>query len=191
MRRPCISVAAGLGMVAALLIPATTAGASGPPLYKSTVALASVGNVPSVGAEAYSFNEFGNEIHLTGTKLGKVVVTMSSWGCQTGSWYAGNCGTIPGATFPATITFNIYRGPYDPTTYVPGSLIASVTKPFNFPYRPSANYTHCNGGNAGKWWDSSLHACLNGKAVSISFAFNVNLPTQDIIFGIAYNTTHY
>lgn len=182
--------AAGVSLLAALIVPATTAAASGPPLYKSTVALSTVGNLPSVGGEAYAFSEFGNEVGLTGVNLGKVVVTMSTWACQTGSWNLGNCGTTPGATFTEPITFNIYAPPAFGSA-TPGNLIATRTATFTIPYRPSANYTHCTGANAGKWWDSLLAKCLNGKVVNIAFTFGVTLPSTDVVFGIAYNTTHY
>ena len=193
MKRPLFA-AAGLALLAISVAPVTIASASGPPLYNSAVAPASVGNLPSVGAEAYAFNELGNQVTLTDTHLGKVTVMLSSWGCQTGNWYSGNCGTTPGSTFPMTITFNVYNAPA-PNSNVPGSLIASITKPFNIPYRPSANYTHCTGtgpgGNAGKWWSSALNSCFNGKLVNIKFGFQVNLPSTNVVYGIAYNTTHY
>ncbi len=176
--------------VAALVVPATTVSAFGPPLYKSTVSLSAVGNLPSVGGEAYSFAEFGNEVNLTGTKLGSVVVTMSTWGCQTGHWFSHDCGSLPGSSFSESITFNIYNPPNFGSA-VPGSLIATRTGTFTIPYRPSANFTHCNGSNAGKWWDKKIATCLNGKALNITFSFGITLPTTDVVFGIAYNTTHY
>jgi hypothetical protein len=181
---------AGVIVIGAVAIPATPVAASGPPLYNSTVALGSVGNLPSVGGEAYSFAEFGNEVTLTSTKLGKVVVTMSTWGCQTGHWYSGDCGTTPGAKFSEPITFNIYNPPALGSD-VPGSLIATRTATFSIPYRPSANYTHCTGADSGKWWFKATGACLNGKLVNITFNFGLTLHTTDIVFGIAYNTTHY
>jgi hypothetical protein len=191
MNRPLRSVAAvGILVVAALTASASSAAAGSTPLYNSTIHLGKVGNLPSVGAEAYSFNEFGNEVTLTGTKLANVVLTMSTWGCQTGHWYSGDCGTAPGATFTEPITFNIYNRPTVGSD-VPGTLIATRTKTFSIPYRPSANYTHCTGANAGKWWDSTPGVCLNGKAVNITFSFGVRLHTTDLVFGIAYNTTHY
>jgi hypothetical protein len=190
MRKALIRGAIGLSTVAALIIPATVVVASGPPLYNSTLSLSSVGNLPSVGAEAYSFNEFGNEVNLTGVKLGKVTVMMSSWGCVTGHWNSGDCGTPSGSTFNEPITFNIYNPPAL-NSDVPGTLIATRTVTFKFPYRPSANYAHCSGGNAGLWWDKALATCFNGKAFDITFSFGIKLPTTDVVFGIAYNTTHY
>jgi hypothetical protein len=189
VKRP-LYLAAGIAAIGIAAAPATVASASGPPLYNSAMAPASVGNLPSVGPEAYAFSEFGNQVTLTDTHIGKVTVMLSTWGCQTGHWNTGNCSTAPGTKFPATITFNIYNAPTDGVH--PGSLIASLTKPFNIPYRPSANYTHCNGANAGKWWDGPMATCFNGKAVDITFGFGrLNLPSTNVVFGIAYNTTHY
>ncbi|HEY6567865.1 MAG TPA: hypothetical protein VI341_10155, partial [Actinomycetota bacterium] len=46
------------------------------------------GNVPSVGFEATQTDAFGDQIRLApgGKKLKKVVVAMSSWACEEGSW---------------------------------------------------------------------------------------------------------
>jgi hypothetical protein len=174
-----------------LIVPATTASAATQPQrYNSTVPVASVGNLPSVGAEAYSFNEFGNEVNLVGNNITTATVTLSSWGCQTGSWFAHNCGTIPGSTFTEPITFNIYAPP-PLGSNVPGALIATRTSTFTIPYRPSANFAHCTGAQAGEWWDAALLSCFNGKAFNVAWAFNMTLHSTDAVFGITYNTTHY
>ena len=62
-----------------LLLGATQA--FGQVIYDSTVNPLP-GNLPSEGAEAYSFNEFGDGITFAGTarNLNKVTVTMSSFG---------------------------------------------------------------------------------------------------------------
>ncbi len=191
MKRP-LYIAAGIAAIGIAAAPATVASASGSPLYNSAMTPASVGNLPSEGPEAYAFNEFGQQVTLTDTHLGKVTVMLSTWGCQSGHWNTGDCATTPGSTFAETITFNIYNAPTDGVH--PGSLIASLTKPFNIPYRPSVNYTHCNAGNgnAGKWWDKAQATCFNGKAVNITFGFGrLHLPSTSVVFGIAYNTTDY
>ena len=197
MHRQLIRLAVGAGTVAALAVPVTTLAASGTTagtsaqLYNSTVAVAAVGNLPSVGAEAYSFAQLGNEVNLVGNHVGSVVVTLSSWGCQTGSWNADNCGTVAGATFMVPITFNIYAPPARGSN-VPGALVATRTGNFNIPYRPSANFAHCSGANAGEWWDAALHSCFNGKAVDVTFNFSGTvLHSTDVVFGISYNTSHY
>jgi hypothetical protein len=172
----------------ALMSPAfATPGPGTSVIYNSVVASPLPGNVPSVGAEAYSFNEFGNEVTFSGTnrQLTSVAVEMSSWGCMSGHWYSGDCSTPPGATFNEPITFNIYAPGTDGVH--PGALIASATQTFAIPYRPSAS-PKCTGG---EWFDSSLKACFNGLATTIKFSFSgVTLP-DEIVYGIAYNTSHY
>jgi hypothetical protein len=176
-----------LGLTAVISPAFATPGLGTSVIYNSVVASPLPGNIPSVGGEAYSFNEFGNAVKFSGTNrnLTNVVVEMSSWGCVTGHWYSGDCSTPPGATFNEPITFNIY-GPGSDGVH-PGALIASVTQTFAIPYRPSAS-PKCNGG---RWYDSSLKACFNGLATTINFSFSgVTLPGE-IVYGIAYNTSHY
>jgi len=107
-------------------------------LYNSTVTVSRVGNLPSVGGEAYAFAEFGNQITLTrSARAGTVVITLSSWGCQAGTWFSDDCVTAAGARFTEPITLNVYDAPTSttPPTVVPGARILSVTKTFSIPYR--------------------------------------------------------
>jgi hypothetical protein len=157
-------------------------------LYKSTVTPLP-GNLPSVGFQATQTSEFGNQIRMTKTanSVSTVQVTMSSWGCQSGTPSDGSCTTARGATFTEPITLNIYNAPVT-GTFVPGSLIVSVTKTFSIPFRPSSSAS-CTGG---AWLDGS-QGCFNGLAHNIVFSLgslHVNLP-QDIVYGIAYNTSQY
>lgn len=155
-------------------------------VYNSTIPNGPRSNLPSVGAEAYAFNEFGNEITLAGTarSLTSVSVTMSSWACVQGTWHAGNCSTPSGATFSQPITLNIY----DPSDTV--TPIASATQTFAVPYRPSAS-VKCTGANAGKWYQSSSKTCFNGLADNVTFSFSgVTLP-DTVVYGIVYNTSHF
>jgi hypothetical protein len=145
------------------------------------------GNLVSVGYEATGTSEFGDRVTFAaGTNRGlkTVVQTMSSWGCQSGHWYSG-CVTTPGATFSLPITLNIYNvGPGN----APGSLIGSVTQTFAIPYRPSADLVNCT---AGTWFEASTGTCFNGYATNITFNLgNLTVP-DSVIFGIAYNTSHY
>lgn len=165
-------------------------------LYNSTVTLSRVGNLPSVGGEAYAFAELGNQIGLTrAARAGTVVVTLSSWGCQSGTWFDDDCVTAPGARFTEPITLNVYAAPTSttPPTVVPGVRILSVTKTFSIPYRPSANATKCTGSSAGAWFDKPLGSCFNGVATNITFnltSLDLILP-KSLVFGIAYNTSDY
>jgi len=148
------------------------------------------GNVPSVGFEATQASEFGGQIEFAGTDRdnGKVTVLMSSWGCQSGTWNDGNCSTTPGSTFSHPITLNIYAvGPENE----PGTLLGRVTRTFDIPYRPSANYNHCTGDEAGKWWSPAFSKCYNGRATRITLATGGTQLPDKVIVGVAYNTTHY
>lgn len=161
--------------------------ALGQVIYDSTVSPLP-GNLPSVGAEAYAFNQFGDGITFAGTsrRLTTVTLTLSSWACQSGAWYSGDCVTTPGATFNVPITFNIYNA----GNPVPGSQIATLTQTFSVPYRPSADNTNCTGG---RWYDAGSGLCFNGKAANITFDFssqNVTLPNS-VVYGVVYNTTHF
>ena len=192
-----------LALAAAVLLAvgAAPAGAAvtGTPVYDASYSGTLPGNLPSVGAEAYSFNEFGDQVTFAGTArtVNAVRITMSSWACQQGTWFNHDCVSAVGSTFSIPITLRIYNASVDGPngTVVPGSLIANVTKTFTLPYRPTANLQHCNAGNgyAGEWWSKADQSCYNGKAHNISFnlkSLNLALP-DTVVIGIAYNTTDY
>ncbi len=171
---------------ALLLVVLGAIPALGQVIYDSTVSPLP-GNLPSVGPEAYAFNELGDGVTFAGTarNLRAVTVTLSSWGCQSGHWYSGDCVTTPGATFNIDITFNIYNAG-DP---LPGAQIATRTQTFAVPYRPSADPS-CTGG---RWKEAASGICYNGLANNITFDFsslNVVLPNA-AVYGIVYNTTSY
>ena len=156
-------------------------------IYNSTVTPLK-GNMRSLGFEATSTSEFGDEITFaagTNRQLTNVVVTMSSWGCVTGSWHTLDCATPAGATFNEEMTLNIY----EPAATL-GAPVAHATQTFAIPYRPSAS-ARCTGANAGKWWDPSLKACFNGLATNVTFSFSGYTAPETIVYGIAYNTSHY
>lgn len=146
------------------------------------------GNLASWGYEATGTSEFGDRIMFapaTGHSLATVTATMSSWACQSGTWFSSNCATTPGATFSHPITLNIYNVVAGNQV---GTLIGSVTQTFAIPYRPSVDLVNCTDG---RWYESSSGTCFNGKASNITFNLSgLNVPNQ-VIFGIAYNTTHY
>jgi hypothetical protein len=179
-------IGVGLTTISALATPASATPNSGTSvIYNSVVASPIPGNLPSEGPEAYYFNELGNEVTLSGSNrsLSNVVVELSSWGCASGHWYSGDCSTPAGATFNEPITFNLYNASPDGTN--PGSLIASVTQNFAIPYRPSAS-PKCT---AGRWWDSSLKTCFNGFGTTITFNFSGITVPNEVVYGIAYNTS--
>jgi len=148
------------------------------------------GNVDSWGYEAVGTSEFGDRILFGagGRSLTTVTLTMSSWACQSGHWFSGDCTTTPGATFSHPVTLNIYN--VSGINGV-GSLIGSVTQTFSIPYRPSADNINCTGSDAGKWFDATTNRCFNGYASNITFNLSGLGVPNEVIFGIAYNTTHY
>lgn len=174
-------LAAGLA-VASLIAPAV-ADAATTPAYDSTPAPGTV-TVPSLGPEAYSFNELGNEVILGQHKtIRRVAVTMVSWACESGSWNTG-CTTTPGATFNVPITLNLYRFTRDnagTSEMKPGRKIASYTRTFAMKYRPSSVSPdeHRYMGS-----DGVLH---NGIAQTIRFPVNRHLP-GDVVWTVSFNT---
>jgi hypothetical protein len=167
------------------MLGAAQAFAQGLPIYNN-IPNPLPGNLPSVGYEATGTAEFGDRVQFSagsGRSLKTVVQTMSSWGCESGNWFGGNCVTTPGATFSHPITLNIYNVGAGNSV---GTLIGTITQTFAIPYRPSADNVNCTGG---KWFDGTN--CFNGYAVTITFNLGgLTVPNQ-VIYGIAYNTTHY
>ncbi len=140
-------------------------------------------NLPSYGAQAYSFNEWGGGVTFAAgpRKLSTATVIMSSWACESGAWNVpfgttGACVTTPGATYSVPITFNVYNVAAGNTV---GSLITSKTQPFVIPYRPSS----VAGGDLTTWNGSS-----HGLAVAITFTFAGETLPDTAIFGITYQT---
>jgi hypothetical protein len=197
-----VSAVISAGLVGAVAVGLSSAArGTGLPTDPTTVYSSLVspmpGNIPSLGVESYYFDELGNEVNLASSgTLSNVVVTMSSFSCESGSFSDDTCVTTPGATFAVPITFNIYS---TGTGNTPGALIASDTQTFNIPFRPTAdNLTtppgaNCPGGE-GEWYDSATGSCYNGFATNITFdasSFTPPDPTLPgtVVYGIAYNTT--
>lgn len=141
------------------------------------------GNLTSLGFEATSTSEFGGLVETAGTNGASptVSVAMSSWGCEDGG--GPTCTTTPGATFDHPITLRLYaRGPGD----APGALLASQTRTFAFPYRPSADPL-CGSG----WTPDGGATCFSGRAVLITFdPLPVAIP-DEVILTVSYDTTHH
>ena len=140
-------------------------------------------SLPSYGAEAYSFNEWGGGVTFAGSarKLSTAKVIMNSWACQTGSWdvpfgTAGACVTTPGTTYSVPITFNVYNVAAGNTV---GTLITTKTQIFAIPYRPSSI-----AGGDNETWNGTNH----GVAVAITFTFSGETLPDTAIFGITYQT---
>lgn len=169
--------------------------------------------IPSQGFECCQVKEFGDGVNLTETGiLDTVSVVMDSWGCQTGDGNVSTgptaCMTTPGSTFTVPITLRVYAvcpgascaGGGPPNSHV-GALLATQTKTFAIPYRPSADPSRCpsNGtfySNVPVAGESPITNpnCTHGLPTAIAFDAIVpsagapkNLPAQTI-FTVAYNT---
>lgn len=144
------------------------------------------GNVISLGFQATQASEFGDRVQFSagsGRSLLKAEQIMSSWGCETGYWNSNNCVTTPGATFSHAITLNIYNVG---TGGAVGNLIDTVTQTFAIPYRPSTDPVNCTGG---RWFDGTN--CYSGYAFPITFNLSGLTVPDQVIYGIAYNTSGY
>jgi hypothetical protein len=179
--------AATFAVAAVVAVPAAMA--SSTTIYDN-VPSPKPGNLPSEALEATQASEFGGQVEFAGAARShpRVRIALSSWGCQSGGWTTADCSTTPGAKFSEPITVNVHNvGAGDE----PGSLIGTVTHTFDIPYRPSANYTHCTGAQAGKWFYKADSTCYNGKLVTKTVSLgSLDLPEKAII-SVAYNTTHY
>jgi hypothetical protein len=185
IRRFAVLLVALAALVAVVSTSAMAGGVKASVIYNSTVPNGPRANVPSIGPEAYAFNQLGNAVTFAGSarNLTSVTVGLSSWACYSGGWSTGDCSTPSGSTFPQAITFNIY----DSTG---STLLASSTPTFSIPYRPSAS-PKCSGPDAGKWYSPSLKTCFNGFYNEVTFNFSgVRLP-DNVVYGIEYNTRDY
>ncbi len=155
------------------------------PVY-SNIPAALPGNVPSEAFEATSTSQFGGEVQLAGPTLGttKVTVALSSWACQSGGAEDGSCVSAAGAKFEWPVTLHIYTAGAGDAV---GTQIASLTKTFKMPYRPSANATKCAGN--GGWY--RMGSCFHGKLFKIAFPLRgVSIPSKAIV-SVSFNTTDY
>lgn len=186
MRRALFFAALLAGVL--LTVSQVAAGSTGGNIIYDATASPRVANLPSEAFEAQSVSQFGDEVTFAGVNrhLKTARITLSSWGCQQGHWYSGDCMTGHAATFSQPITLNIYNPPS--SGYGTGSLIASTTHTFAVKYRPSAS-KHCGDGR----WFKPGQGCFNGIAQTIKFnlaSLHATLPNT-IVYGIQFNTTHY
>ena len=189
-------ISAGLvgTVVVGLSSAAPAVGVTGDP---PTISYASISDppppsVPSVGADNIGFSELGNEVTLVPPgPLDSVIVTMSTWACQSGLYY-DNCQTTPGATFAVPMTLKIYS---QGSGTAPGPVIATDAETINIPFRPSPS-PECAAELPTGFYDATNKTCHDGKAVNITFSnftfengFSAAEPLPaTVIYGIAYNT---
>lgn len=136
-------------------------------------------NVPSVGYEATSTKEFGGLIQLAGTEraLTSASVVMSNWALE--STYE-TLGLSSGFVVP--LTLNIYNVGAGNTV---GSQIATSSLDALIAWRPEAS------DGCGSAWKASNGLCYNGSASTVTFSFNNQILSDQIIFGLAFDTQHY
>jgi hypothetical protein len=172
-----------LAVGAIATIAPASAGAAGTPIYNNIPAPLP----PNVGSQAFQATqtgEFGGQVEFAGPSLKKTTVTvaLSSWGCQEGNWFEATCTTEKGARFAWPVTLRVYNVG---TLNAVGTQIASVTKTFNMPYRPSDS-PKCTGG---RWFAKGQ--CYHGKLFKITFPLKgVTLPSKAIL-SISFNTSNY
>jgi hypothetical protein len=147
--------------------------------------------------------QFGDKINLASqSSLGSATVIMDSQACQT-STAAAPCVTTAGATFPVSITFNIYS-PGSTAGTVDTTVLATETQTFNVPYRPSADPTECPAGTpsieAGatldgtQWFNPATGTCYYGKTYAATFnhfrftSRSHVLPTT-VVYGVSYDAS--
>jgi hypothetical protein len=185
MKRLAVLVALVVAAVVVVAGAAVAAGVKTSVIYDSTAKNGPPSNLVSAGPEAYAFTSIGDTITFAPgpRKLTNATVTLSSWGCVSGTWFGGDCSTPTGATFDQPITLTV--------TDSGGNVLASSTQTFAVPYRPSAS-PRCTGDDAGKWYSSALKTCFNGYATDVTFNFsgNVTLPST-VTYAVSYNSTHF
>jgi hypothetical protein len=143
-------------------------------------------NVASYSYESWGVAEAGDGISFSTSglqTLDNAKVVVSSWACQVGTaWAADNtvpCVTTPGSTFSMPITLNLYT---------PGlALIASRTQTFNVPFRPSSN-PECAETVNGQGWGAD---CFLGLAHVVTFDLTGMVVPDEIVYGVAWNTSSY
>ncbi|MFN7980957.1 MAG: hypothetical protein U0Q11_03790 [Vicinamibacterales bacterium] len=129
-------------------------------------------NVASVGFEATATSEFGDHIHLKGSRrrVQSITVTMSDWASyadyKTDPRYAGNH-----RTWMHPVTLNIYKAKTLDAFGAPVVKLFSTTRYIEIPWRPAE-------------WD------YPGIAFNVKFEVEQDLPS-DVIVGVAFNTQDY
>jgi hypothetical protein len=141
--------------------------------------------MPSIGFQAEQVTSLGERLTLAAGvphKLRSLTVGMVSWACESGDASTDNCVSAPGATFTHPLTLTIYDAS--------GTQIATQTKSFTIPFRPSTDLT-CNGaGLPDGRWRAADGSCNTGDAFKATFDFssaNVSLP-DDFSYDIRFNT---
>jgi hypothetical protein len=141
-------------------------------------------NVPSEPYEAVQSGEFGGLIQFAGGgssyNLINATVAMSDWAL--GSDYAPNGTTITASGFYVPLTLNLYNVGSGNSV---GSLIVAETIDAFIPWRPEASP------GCGTAWLASNGNCYNGSLSTVTFDLTGVTVPDEIIYGLAFNTTDY
>jgi hypothetical protein len=137
-------------------------------------------NLPSQAYEATSTYEFGGLISFAGPNysIDGATVAMSNWALKS-DW--DKTGDSTGYHVP--LTLNLYGVGAGNTV---GALLASDTVDAFIPWRPEA--TGCDNANG---YDPGDGGCYHGFLAPVSFTFDNVIVPQQVIFGLAFNTTDY
>jgi len=189
-----MSAAAILVASAVMAVASGSASATLTPIYNNTPKTLP-GSFASLGFECCQVSQFGGQVGFKAPLPGKVwknpkvTVVLDSWACEHGNVTNENCKTINGNKFELPIRFSIYHvGPGNSV----GEPIASGSKVFKIPYRPSVSQI-CNAtvNVKGGWYDKKEGKCYHGFATKISFALKVPKLPENAIISFAYNTSDY
>jgi hypothetical protein len=171
-----------VALLAAGALMALVAGTASAEVIYDNVPSPLPGNFASIGFAATSSTQFGGEVEVAGTdrKNPTVTVVMSSWACQSGGGVT--CSSPTNKKFKEPVTLKIYEV---------GELlhpIATKTKRFKMPYRPSAEPVRCSE-YPGTWYDAESGECFSGKAFPISFKVKLQRVPKKAIVTVSYPTT--
>jgi hypothetical protein len=184
--------AAVLAASAVLAVAATSANAEAEVVYNNLPAAPLPANVTSLGYEATQSSQFGGAVELAGVarRGGSVLVGMSSWACETGTWFGTpECHTEPGARFEWPMTLRVYE---EEPGGEPGKLVSESTKVQKIPYRPSESRLKCKNGKGepeGGYYRKGV--CYHGKYFKISFPVGKIKWPNKVIISVQYNTSDY
>ncbi len=174
-------------------------------LYSSLVSPYSATNPPTdwwgLSFGGTNATQLGDKINLpSSSRLSSATVIIDSQACETGS--GATCSTTSGATFPVPITFTIYSpGPAAGTV---GGVLASQTKTFNVPYRPSADPTECAADTSSiftgypndgtQWFDPATGSCYYGLTYAatfskFTFASSSHVLPTTVVYGVSYSAS--
>jgi hypothetical protein len=186
MRRRTITAASAVVVLGISLfgggVPADAAVTAGNPVVYDATVTPLPGNLPSLGFQANQTAEFGDLVQLAAGSnrvLNSATVTMSDWA------KASDYGSTS-ATWAHPITFNVYNVDNTGLTPALGTLIGTVTKTVDVPWRPEADPS-CGVGSTKFMADDGV--CYNGLAFNVTFDLStIGVVPNEVIYGIAYNT---